>query len=88
METVKQGVDQRLGEGQEKLHRMWLSWNQREQGLQGPEQDPAEPEVPRVAWVLGHGSWCGVSPRTRAGPAQQSLGHGQEPGDTLQCGRT
>ncbi|XP_030735213.1 perilipin-3 isoform X2 [Globicephala melas] len=43
METVKQGVDQKLVEGQEKLHQMWLSWNQKQ--LQGPEEDAAKPEV-------------------------------------------
>lgn len=53
METVKQGVDQKLVEGQEKLHQMWLNWNQKQ--LQGTEGDPAKPEVPvgRRAWVLG-----------------------------------
>nr|XP_025875088.1 perilipin-3 [Vulpes vulpes] len=43
METVKQGVDQKLVEGQEKLHQMWLNWNQKR--LQGTEQTPAKPEV-------------------------------------------
>lgn len=43
MENVKQGVDQKLVEGQEKLHQMWLNWNQ--QQLQGKECDPAKPEV-------------------------------------------
>uniref|UniRef100_A0A2K6FPU4 Perilipin n=1 Tax=Propithecus coquereli TaxID=379532 RepID=A0A2K6FPU4_PROCO len=42
METVKQGVDQKLVEGQEKLHQMWLSWNQKQ--AQGTEKDPAKPE--------------------------------------------
>uniref|UniRef100_A0A8C3WYR9 Perilipin n=1 Tax=Catagonus wagneri TaxID=51154 RepID=A0A8C3WYR9_9CETA len=42
METVKQGVDQKLVEGQEKLHQMWLSWNQKR--VQGLEEDPAKPE--------------------------------------------
>ncbi|KAM9732055.1 perilipin-3 isoform 3-T4 [Dama dama] len=42
METVKQGVDQKLVEGQEKLHQMWLGWNQKR--LQGPEEDAAKPE--------------------------------------------
>ncbi|XP_012659943.1 perilipin-3 isoform X2 [Otolemur garnettii] len=37
METVKQGVDQKLLEGQEKLHQMWLSWNQKQ--LKGTEKD-------------------------------------------------
>ncbi|XP_057564466.1 perilipin-3 isoform X2 [Hippopotamus amphibius kiboko] len=43
METVKQGVDQKLVEGQEKLHQMWLSWNQKR--LQVLEGDAAKPEV-------------------------------------------
>ncbi|XP_011798866.1 PREDICTED: perilipin-3 isoform X2 [Colobus angolensis palliatus] len=42
METVKQGVDQKLVEGQEKLHQMWLSWNQKQ--LQGSEKEPPKPE--------------------------------------------
>lgn len=42
METVKQGVDQKLVEGQEKLHQMWLNWNQKQ--LQGAEGDSAKPE--------------------------------------------
>lgn len=46
METVKQGVDQKLVEGQEKLHQMWLNWNQKQ--LQDTEGNPAKPEVP--AW--------------------------------------
>nr|XP_027808275.1 perilipin-3 [Marmota flaviventris]XP_027808276.1 perilipin-3 [Marmota flaviventris]XP_027808277.1 perilipin-3 [Marmota flaviventris] len=44
METVKQGVDQKFVEGQERLHQMWLSWSQKEQGPQGTERDPARPE--------------------------------------------
>ncbi|XP_046951481.1 perilipin-3 isoform X2 [Lynx rufus] len=43
METVKHGVDQKLLDGQEKLHQMWLSWNQKE--LRGTEENPAKPEV-------------------------------------------
>ncbi|XP_026904982.1 perilipin-3 isoform X1 [Acinonyx jubatus] len=42
METVKHGVDQKLVDGQEKLHQMWLSWNQKE--LRGTEENPAKPE--------------------------------------------
>lgn len=42
METVKQGVDQKLVESQEKLHQMWLSWNQKK--LPGAEKDAAKPE--------------------------------------------
>ncbi|XP_046951482.1 perilipin-3 isoform X3 [Lynx rufus] len=42
METVKHGVDQKLLDGQEKLHQMWLSWNQKE--LRGTEENPAKPE--------------------------------------------
>ncbi|XP_076788112.1 perilipin-3 isoform X1 [Arvicanthis niloticus] len=43
MESLKQGMDQRLGEGQEKLHQMWLNWNQKTP--QDAEKDPAKPEV-------------------------------------------
>ncbi|XP_040485467.1 perilipin-3 isoform X4 [Ursus maritimus] len=42
METVKQGVDQKLVEGQEKLHQMWLNWNQKQ--LQDTDGNPAKPE--------------------------------------------
>lgn len=42
METVKHGVDQKLVDGQEKLHQMWLSWNQKD--LRGTEENPAKPE--------------------------------------------
>ncbi|KAM5239316.1 perilipin-3 isoform 2-T2 [Ctenodactylus gundi] len=46
METVKQGVDRKLEESQEKLHRVWLSWNQRTpQGADCFEKDLAKPEV-------------------------------------------
>ncbi|XP_045687606.1 perilipin-3 isoform X2 [Phyllostomus hastatus] len=44
METVKQGVDQKLVEGQEKLSQMWLTWNQKKQ-LQGAEGDLPKQEV-------------------------------------------
>ncbi|XP_045687600.1 perilipin-3 isoform X1 [Phyllostomus hastatus] len=45
METVKQGVDQKLVEGQEKLSQMWLTWNQKKQ-LQGAEGDlPKQEQV-------------------------------------------
>ncbi|XP_006896440.1 PREDICTED: perilipin-3 isoform X2 [Elephantulus edwardii] len=43
METVKQGVDQKLVEGQEKLHQMWLSWKQKQ--IKESEENPAKPEV-------------------------------------------
>ncbi|XP_032108076.1 perilipin-3 [Sapajus apella] len=42
MENVKHGVDQKLVEGQEKLHQMWLSWNQKQ--LQGSEKELTKPE--------------------------------------------
>ncbi|KAM5307743.1 perilipin-3 isoform 2-T2 [Glossophaga mutica] len=44
METVKQGVDQKLVEGQEKLSQMWLTWNRKKQ-LQGVEGDLPKQEV-------------------------------------------
>ncbi|XP_007949297.1 perilipin-3 [Orycteropus afer afer] len=50
METVKQGVDQKLVEGQEKLHQMWLSWNQKQ--LKETEKDPAKPEVESRALTM------------------------------------
>lgn len=48
METVKVGVDQKLAEGQEKLHQMWLSWNQKAHGT----EDPAKPEVESRALAM------------------------------------
>ncbi|EPQ03068.1 Perilipin-3, partial [Myotis brandtii] len=42
MESVKLGMDQKLVEGQEKLHQMWLNWNQKQ--LQGTEKSLAKPE--------------------------------------------
>ncbi|XP_038596043.1 perilipin-3 isoform X1 [Tachyglossus aculeatus] len=43
VEHVKQGVDQKILDGQEKLHQMWLSWNQKQ--LQGTEEKAApQPE--------------------------------------------
>nr|KAF6349702.1 perilipin 3 [Myotis myotis] len=42
MESVKLGMDQKLVEGQEKLHQMWLNWNQKQ--LQGTEQSLEKPE--------------------------------------------
>lgn len=44
MESVKLGVDQKLVEGQEKLHQMWVNWNQKQKQLQGMEKSPAKPE--------------------------------------------
>ncbi|XP_075401323.1 perilipin-3 isoform X2 [Tenrec ecaudatus] len=40
METVKQGMDQKLVEGQEKLHQMWLNWSQKQP--HGTQQDTKE----------------------------------------------
>ncbi|XP_070271974.1 perilipin-3 isoform X1 [Myotis yumanensis] len=42
MESIKLGMDQKLVEGQEKLHQMWLNWNQKQ--LQGTEKSLAKPE--------------------------------------------
>ncbi|XP_075854473.1 perilipin-3 isoform X1 [Microcebus murinus] len=50
VEAAKQGVDQRLAEGQEKLHQMWLSWSQKQ--VQGTEKDPAKPEVESRALAM------------------------------------
>nr|XP_012624682.1 perilipin-3 isoform X2 [Microcebus murinus] len=50
VEAAKQGVDQRLAEGQEKLHQMWLSWSQKQ--AQGTEKDPAKPEVESRALAM------------------------------------
>ncbi|EPQ19014.1 Perilipin-3 [Myotis brandtii] len=53
MESVKLGMDQKLVEGQEKLHQMWLNWNQKQ--LQGTEKSLAKPEVSIVG--RGMGAW-------------------------------
>uniref|UniRef100_A0A8C9PNA1 Perilipin n=1 Tax=Spermophilus dauricus TaxID=99837 RepID=A0A8C9PNA1_SPEDA len=53
METVKQGVDQKLVEGQERLHQMWLSWGPKGEG--GTERDPAKPEVELQALTMFRG---------------------------------
>lgn len=42
MESVRQGVDQKLVEANEKLHQMWLNWYQKQ--LQGPDKSLAKPE--------------------------------------------
>ncbi|XP_069864716.1 perilipin-3 isoform X1 [Dipodomys merriami] len=49
IESVKQSVDQKLGEGQEKLSQMWMNWkNMKTPNKKNSERDPdpAEPEVP------------------------------------------
>lgn len=43
MESIKQGVDQTMGEGQGKLHQMWLAWSQKTP--HDAEKDPARPEM-------------------------------------------
>ncbi|XP_061457793.1 uncharacterized protein LOC133372749 [Rhineura floridana] len=46
MEHVKQGVDQKLQGGQEKLHQMWLEWSQKQQPESDEPQDSlVQPEV-------------------------------------------
>ncbi|XP_074834473.1 perilipin-3-like isoform X2 [Carettochelys insculpta] len=44
IENIKQGVDQKLHNGQEKLHQMWLEWSRRQSG--GKDDSTAtQPEV-------------------------------------------
>uniref|UniRef100_A0A452GRP7 Perilipin n=1 Tax=Gopherus agassizii TaxID=38772 RepID=A0A452GRP7_9SAUR len=43
IEHAKQGVDQKLHDGQEKLHQMWLEWRQK-QPSQRKEMDSVQPE--------------------------------------------
>ncbi|XP_043358423.1 perilipin-3-like isoform X1 [Dermochelys coriacea] len=43
IEYVKQGVDQKLHDGQEKLHQMWLEWSRR-QPEGNKDADAAQPE--------------------------------------------
>nr|XP_005281239.1 perilipin-3-like [Chrysemys picta bellii]XP_005281240.1 perilipin-3-like [Chrysemys picta bellii] len=54
IEHVKQGVDQRLHDGQEKLHQMWLEWSRRQS--EGKEDsDTAQPEVESRTLVMFRG---------------------------------
>lgn len=66
MESVKQGVDQKLVEGQEKLHQMWLNWNQKQ--LQGTERSPAKPEVSVVGRGMVLGALTSLSTPVFDGP--------------------
>ncbi|XP_063003377.1 uncharacterized protein LOC134413178 [Elgaria multicarinata webbii] len=45
IEHVKQGVDQKLQGGQEKLHQMWLDWNQKQTGRDEALDSSVQPEV-------------------------------------------
>lgn len=44
IEYVKQGVDQKLQDGQEKLHQMWLDWSKRQTGG-SKDTELVQPEV-------------------------------------------
>ncbi|XP_067414454.1 perilipin-3-like [Emydura macquarii macquarii] len=54
IEHVKQGVDQKLHDGQEKLHQMWLEWSRRQSGGKA-DSDSAQPEVESRTLVMFHG---------------------------------
>nr|XP_014425513.1 perilipin-3-like [Pelodiscus sinensis] len=54
IESVKQGVDQKLHDGQEKLHRMWLEWSRRQSGGEGGS-GAAQPEVESQTLVMFRG---------------------------------
>ncbi|NXN75607.1 PLIN3 protein, partial [Himantopus himantopus] len=43
IEVFKQGFNQKLQEGQEKLHQMWLDWS-RKSSKESGDDSPAEPE--------------------------------------------
>ncbi|NXO83173.1 PLIN3 protein, partial [Sitta europaea] len=67
IEAFKQGFNQKLQEGQEKLHQMWLDWSRKYLKERGDES-PAEPEemeclalllARRISQQL-HLSCCGV----------------------------
>ncbi|XP_042334277.1 perilipin-3-like isoform X2 [Sceloporus undulatus] len=45
IESVKQGVDQKLQGGQEKLHQMYLEWNPKQTGSEEKVESLAQPEV-------------------------------------------
>uniref|UniRef100_A0A8D0GTM4 Perilipin n=1 Tax=Sphenodon punctatus TaxID=8508 RepID=A0A8D0GTM4_SPHPU len=54
IEHVKQGVDQKLHDGQEKLHQMWLDWSRRQAGG-NEESDSVQPEVESRTLVMFRG---------------------------------
>ncbi|XP_039372081.1 perilipin-3-like isoform X2 [Mauremys reevesii] len=51
IEHAKQGVDQKLRDGQEKLHQMWLEWSQKQPSL-SKEVGSVQPEVEEQALVM------------------------------------
>ncbi|NWU32395.1 PLIN3 protein, partial [Dyaphorophyia castanea] len=54
IEAFKQGFNQKLQEGQEKLHQMWLDWSWKHLKESGDES-PAEPEeMERLALLMAH----------------------------------
>lgn len=54
IEYVKQGVDQTLQDGQEKLHQMWLDWSKRQAG-ESEDKDLIQPEVSNQDLALVYG---------------------------------
>uniref|UniRef100_A0A8C8RWL4 Perilipin n=1 Tax=Pelusios castaneus TaxID=367368 RepID=A0A8C8RWL4_9SAUR len=54
IEHVKQGVDQKLHDGQEKLHQMWLEWSRRQSG-EKEDADSTQPEVESRTLVMFRG---------------------------------
>ncbi|NWV18542.1 PLIN3 protein, partial [Origma solitaria] len=54
IEAFKEGFNQKLQEGQEKLHQMWLDWS-REYLKESRDESPAEPEeMEALALLMAH----------------------------------
>ncbi|XP_077188274.1 perilipin-3-like [Paroedura picta] len=54
IEHVKQGVDQKIQNAQEKLHQMWLQWNQK-QSPETTQKDAPQPEIESQALEVSRG---------------------------------
>ncbi|XP_063147029.1 perilipin-3-like [Candoia aspera] len=55
IEHVKQGVDQKLQSGQEKLHQMWLQWHQKESPQTKQKAVPEPQEIESQALEVSRG---------------------------------
>ncbi|XP_058019598.1 perilipin-3-like [Ahaetulla prasina] len=55
IEHVKQGVDQKIQSGQEKLHQMWLQWHQKEAPEETQKEAPKPQEIESQALEVSRG---------------------------------
>ncbi|XP_007431302.1 perilipin-3-like [Python bivittatus] len=55
IEHVKQGVDQKIQSGQEKLHHMWLQWHQKQAPEMKPKDVPEPQEIESQALEVSRG---------------------------------